>query len=379
MASKYASGERDSIKSILNQKDALENIKDLKGLLSTLSYVVFILNTKRQIVYANDLLLKKLGISEGLNVSGARPGEVFACIHSNDKPEGCGTSEFCRYCNIVNVILNAGSGNVPNTEEARVVVNKNGVREQLDLEVSASPFYFAENEYIVFSVQDITDKKRKEILERTFFHDIINLAGSLDGIMELMGEMTCEEREKFILTARRISNSLIDEILAQQELSKAESNELKVNPEAYELNELIRDSIAKIQFHEVAKDLKIRFIEANDSYGIITDKVLLNRILINMMKNALEASKQINSQITVLARKKSNAFEISVHNNTLMSDRVQKQVFQRSFSTKGIGRGIGTYSMKLLGERYLKGAVDFVSNKKEGTIFKLVLPLNLND
>lgn len=379
MASKYASGERDSIKSILNQKDALENIKDLKGLLSTLSYVVFILNTKRQIVYANDLLLKKLGISEGLNVSGARPGEVFACIHSNDKPEGCGTSEFCRYCNIVNVILNAGSGNVPNTEEARVVVNKNGVREQLDLEVSASPFYFAENEYIVFSVQDITDKKRKEILERTFFHDIINLAGSLDGIMELMGEMTCEEREKFILTARRISNSLIDEILAQQELSKAESNELKVNPEAYELNELIRDSIAKIQFHEVAKDLKIRFIEANDSYGIITDKVLLNRILINMMKNALEASKQINSQITVLARKKSNAFEISVHNNTLMSDRVQKQVFQRSFSTKGIGRGIGTYSMKLLGERYLKGTVDFVSNKKEGTIFKLVLPLNLND
>mgnify|MGYP006293419399 CR=1 len=34
-------------------------------------------------------------------------------------------------------------------------------------------------------------------------------------------------------------------------------------------------------------------------------------------------------------------------------------LFKRSFSTKGVGRGIGTYSMKLFGEKYLKGKVDF--------------------
>lgn len=34
---------------------------------------------------------------------------------------------------------------------------------------------------------------------------------------------------------------------------------------------------------------------------------------------------------------------------------VQLQIFNRSFSTKGKGRGTGTYSMKLLTKRYLKG------------------------
>ncbi len=52
---------------------------------------------------------------------------------------------------------------------------------------------------------------------------------------------------------------------------------------------------------------------------------------------------------------------------------VQLQLFQRSFSTKGIGRGIGTYSIKLLTENYLKGSVNFISNENEGTLFTIEL------
>jgi sensor histidine kinase regulating citrate/malate metabolism len=44
-------------------------------------------------------------------------------------------------------------------------------------------------------------------------------------------------------------------------------------------------------------------------------------------------------------------------------------LFRRSFSTKGRGRGIGTYSMKLLGEKYLKGRVWFTSSPNAGTTF----------
>jgi signal transduction histidine kinase len=44
-------------------------------------------------------------------------------------------------------------------------------------------------------------------------------------------------------------------------------------------------------------------------------------------------------------------------------------VFQRSFSTKGTGRGLGTYSIKLLTERYLGGRVWFESAEGHGTTF----------
>ncbi|MPN46151.1 hypothetical protein SDC9_193734 [bioreactor metagenome] len=52
----------------------------------------------------------------------------------------------------------------------------------------------------------------------------------------------------------------------------------------------------------------------------------------------------------------------------------QLQIFNRSFSTKGDGRGLGTYSIRLLGEKYLKGHVGFTSNKNDGTTFFIRLP-----
>ncbi len=65
----------------------------------------------------------------------------------------------------------------------------------------------------------------------------------------------------------------------------------------------------------------------------------------------------------------------SVHNAVVMPKGIQMQVFQRSFSTRAAsGRGIGTHSMKLFGECYLGGKVEFTSRKPEGITFTLTLP-----
>jgi len=57
-----------------------------------------------------------------------------------------------------------------------------------------------------------------------------------------------------------------------------------------------------------------------------------------------------------------------------MPPEVAPQVFQRSFSTKGADRGLGTWSMKLFAEEYLGGAVSFQTDRERGTTFSLVLP-----
>ena len=67
--------------------------------------------------------------------------------------------------------------------------------------------------------------------------------------------------------------------------------------------------------------------------------------------------------------------EFWVHNPTTMPREVQLQVFKRSFSTKGSSRGLGTYSVKLLTQRYLQGRVWFTSSPEEGTTFRVWLPL----
>ncbi|MFB6341334.1 sensor histidine kinase [Saccharicrinis sp. FJH62] len=376
MAVEFSPGKNDPIKDFLNETNSLENIANLKELLGTLSYIIFILNRNKEIVFSNDNLLAKFKIVNNKDIHGYKPGEIFACIHANQGPAGCGSSEFCRYCSVVNSILETHATNVINTREARVIVDNNGLEEQLDLEITATPFRFAGNNYTVFSAQDITDKKRKEILERTFFHDIINMAGSLDGIMELMEEMSCHEKDRLLITAKRISNTLIDEIMAQYQISKAEHNELTVNPGEFNINSLILDAIDNISHHHVATKKIIHYNPTLINQTIVTDKILFNRILINMMKNALEASNS-NETIWIDLSKNDSEFNITVNNKHFMPVHIQQQIFQRSFSTKGSGRGIGTYSMKLLGERYLKGSVSFISNQENGTTFSFSIPKSI--
>ena len=66
-----------------------------------------------------------------------------------------------------------------------------------------------------------------------------------------------------------------------------------------------------------------------------------------------------------------------VHNAVVIAAEVQENIFHRRFSTKGEARGVGTYSMLLLSERYLKGSVGFSSSEATGTTFFLRLPKQL--
>ncbi len=106
---------------------------------------------------------------------------------------------------------------------------------------------------------------------------------------------------------------------------------------------------------------------------ILTDKTLLRRIILNLLKNAVEAS-NLGSQIIISSSKTDGINEIKVHNEQVMPEEVRLQVFKRSFSTKGKGRGLGTYSIKLLTEKFLKGKVSFISEEGYGTEFTIQIP-----
>jgi signal transduction histidine kinase len=107
----------------------------------------------------------------------------------------------------------------------------------------------------------------------------------------------------------------------------------------------------------------------------VSDPALLGRVLTNMIKNALEASEP-GETVRVGAEQASTHIRFWVHNQGMIPREVQQQIFERSFSTKGIGRGLGTYSMKLIGESYLCGKVGFSSDKSNGTIFSIDLPMH---
>ncbi len=94
----------------------------------------------------------------------------------------------------------------------------------------------------------------------------------------------------------------------------------------------------------------------------------------NMLKNGLEATSP-GKTVTMKCSEQGESVVFAVHNCEVMPEEIQLQIFQRSFSTKGqTGRGIGTYSIKLFAEQYLRGKVNFSSAAPEGTSFILTIP-----
>ena len=96
-----------------------------------------------------------------------------------------------------------------------------------------------------------------------------------------------------------------------------------------------------------------------------------------MIKNALEASPDGEAVAIGCSKTADGRAQFRVHNEGAIPRDVQLQIFQRSFTTKGPGRGLGTYSMKLLSERYLKGTVAFTSAPEHGTTFTATYPPTL--
>ena len=335
--------------------------------------VFLILNKERQIVYSNKTLLTILGIDSPDSIYGLRPGEALNCVHSHD-PGGCGTSEFCRYCGAVNAILNSQKSDKTAIEECRIIAGDENEQTAFDFRVWAKTITINSTPYTLFVVRDISNEKRRSVLEKTFFHDILNTAGGIQGVAALLEEADEMELEELVKLVESASGSLIDEIRAQKDLLAAESGTLsleitKIN--SHDLLNSIHDIYLK---HDVAEGKEIAIHETSESLELSTDARLLKRIIGNMLKNALEASEP-GDTVTMLSQKDGDKAIFSVKNSAVMPDEVKLQFFQRSFSTKGSGRGIGTYSIKLFGEKYLKGKVSFESKAPEGTTVRIALPL----
>ena len=334
--------------------------------------IVLILDKHRQSVYCNTELLRLLDLKSPEAISGKRPGEIFNCINAFKEKAGCGTSEFCRECGAVKAILASQTGK-PQSGECRITVNAPNGQASLDLRVWASPVEIEKIPFTFFVIRNIQDEKRRAALEHTFFHDVLNDTAILKAYTENVRDGIIPTDTAAVAHIYRYSTRLATAITDQRDLLLAEGGNF--TPEPFEmgvadlLSELI--DLYKKSPHARNKQIVIQF--QNPSAKIKTDANLLWRVLGNLVKNSLEATPE-NGIVTVRFREEVGNKIFSVNGPSVMSESVQHQVFQRSFSTKGAGRGLGTYSVKLFTEKYLKGKVWFESLEGKGTTFFVSLP-----
>jgi hypothetical protein len=249
----------------------------------------------------------------------------------------------------------------------------------MDFRVTATPYIEKGTEYTIFAIHDISNEKRRQTLERVFFHDVMNSAGGISGLSSILQELDdSSDMKEIARTISRAANNMVDEIQNQRQLIAAERGDLEPVFSVTNTMTLLNDVVDLFSKHEIIKDKVLYIDKKMDDLVVYTDLAILRRILGNMVKNALEAS-PANTTVTLSAHGKKDSILFSVHNSTWIERKVQLQLFKRSFSTKGTGRGIGTYSMKLFGEKYLKGKVWFQTSPEKGTTFYISIPVDLKN
>lgn len=367
---------RSSAEEIRDQYDFLSGQPFLKDLLEAMPQMAVLLNDNRQIVLANSAFTGSLEMNALDQVLGLRPGEATGCPNSLIHEQGCGCAPACASCGAARAIVTALGGR---TATCQCQLEPDDRLDPLDLLVKATPLDLAGRRFVVCALTDVSREAAYRILERTFFHDILNTAGGVQGLAGLVVDAEdMEEVQEYAPLLANQADQLVEAIQSQRDLVAADRGELEVKAQPVGSLTLVQAALDLYRNHQVAQGRTIARDPASERMILTTGKVLVQRVLGNMLKNALEAS-QPGDTVTIGCSESAGRARFWVHNPAVMPAPVQQKVFKRSFSTKGAGRGLGTYSMKLMGQKYLGGKVGFSSQPGQGTTFWIELPLKPAD
>ncbi|MDX2110776.1 MAG: PAS domain-containing sensor histidine kinase [Verrucomicrobiota bacterium] len=370
----YASAPREKPEQLLKQVELISNNPVVDGLLDSMWGLIAVLNDKRQILAVNKTFMEMLGIDDLENTLGLRVGESLNCIHAHDKPAGCGTTQFCATCGAVVAMVTSLSTREPVERNCSLTQFKDGRIKEFYLRVRSVPMQIGDQVVLLLFIQDITQLQESRAFNRIFLHDVKNILTGLLANSDLLTRMTTAKPGEVSARVKQLALRLHREISVQQSLAYADAGYLcDLHP--ISLAQIIEELRQTYLQHPAADQKELIFPDPMPEVILNTDGFLLGRVLGNMLVNAMEASAP-GDTVRLLIESGLETVKLSVWNRQPIPLKYTHRIFQRNFSTKDeVGRGLGTYSIKLFGEEYLGGTVAFSSSEAEGTLFSITLKL----
>ncbi|MQX35145.1 PAS domain-containing sensor histidine kinase [Roseospira navarrensis] len=341
------------------------------AILDGVSVPVFVLNEQRQIVFANTAFQQFVPDDDPARFIGRRAGEAVRCVHADNDlaPGGCGTAEACRNCEAIQAVLQAHAKG--RDERTFQLVLQGG--EAVNAIIRATRIEVEGETFIIVALVDIKDTLWRRDVERAFLHDVMNIAGSIRSSSEALSLFDAATQQDYMSRIVTACDTLISEIHSHRLMISAEDGDLE--PTFVPLDSLVvlERMISIVSQHTAGEGRSVVLAPSARSVVFRSDEGLLSRVILNLLKNALEASDP-SQTVTADTGQDGGTVWFSVHNAAHMPPKIAARVFRRFFSTKGASRGIGTYSARLLTEKYLRGTIAFTSDPESGTTFTVRYP-----
>ncbi len=223
-------------------------------------------------------------------------------------------------------------------------------------------------------------------------HEIRSPMNAIMGFSELLGRknITPEKHHEFlsyILNAGNQLLALIDDII---DISKIESNQLKIDKHLFNVNELLHQVYEiVIQDKRLKSKPELQFIynykEDADHYFINTDPVRFKQILINLISNSIKFTDTgyVELGYTLIKKEKNTTINlyvkdsgrgIPVDSQNIIFGRFTQIHFDQYQEGAGLGLSITKGLVELLG-----GNISFESELDKGSVFYVSFPCEIKE
>jgi len=226
------------------------------------------------------------------------------------------------------------------------------------------------------------DRLRRELISNVS-HDLRTPLASMHGYVDTLllknTELDAAERERYLQITRKHTQRL-DELIGDLfELSKLDSGSIPLSLETFSLSELLQDVLQDFALEAKRRGVELKFEGEPDLSLVYADIGLVQRVLENLIRNALEYTPE-GGRITldISAHPQDVAVTVSDTGCGIPEDQIE-DIFKRYFcSDNGLhsrdqSNGLGLAIVKRILD--LHGSRITVSSKmNEGTRFEFSLP-----
>lgn len=234
------------------------------------------------------------------------------------------------------------------------------VLKKLNNSIEESAYKSNEDFIVDLSEDNELDEKIKEVS-----HEIKNQLSILDVYTKLIEKQNGKSKNT-------------DVIKKACSIIAIQLNELK-NYESIEIKEIILQDIIQESIHmldEVVKvnNNKISFQSPNFDVKVFADENKLLSVFNNIVKNANESTE--NDDIEFILEEENDNAIIKISNHGIpIGEENKKFIFEKGYTTKSKGSGIGLYACKNYIEEF-RGSLELIESTKAKTTFQIKLPMH---